>query len=183
MQYIKEDIENMLKEHKENKGKLFEIDLKLDEYQNRLDYAGTVYEDTDKEVIENMQLAGQPYDNIHSNTNKISDKVSSTALQYKEEQYHINKEDRAFLENEIERLNKERDILNKKIVRIKNWLDKINEKEAFVLKEFYINNKGKNWNKVVDEYNEKYKKKTLTDRQLRTTRDKAIQNVLKIVNV
>ncbi len=183
MQYIKEDIENMLKEHKENEGKLFEVELKIDEYQNRLDYAGTVYEDTDKEVIENMQLAGQPYDSIHSNTNKISDKVSNTAIHYKKEQYHINKEDRAFLENEIERLNQEKDILNKKIVRINNWLDKINEKEAFVLKEFYINNRGKNWNKVVDEYNEKYKKKTLTDRQLRTTRDKGIQNVLKIVNV
>ncbi|MCI8362256.1 MAG: hypothetical protein HFJ41_03860 [Clostridia bacterium] len=183
MQYIKEDIENMLKEHKQNEGKLFEIELKIDEYQNRLDYAGTVYEDTEKEVIENMQLAGQPYDSIHSNTNKISDKVANTALNYEKEQYHINKEDRTFLENEIVRLNEEKNILNKKIVRVKNWLDKINEKEEFVLKEFYINNKGKDWNKVVDEYNEKYKKKTLTDRQLRTIRDKAIQNVLKIVNV
>lgn len=182
MKYIKEDIEVMLIQHKENEGKILEIELKIEEYQQRLDYAGTVYEDTENEVIENMQLAGQPYDSIHSNTNKISDKVANTAISYKKEQYYINKEDRAFLENEIDRLNLEKEIINKKIVRVKNWLDKINEKEAFVLREFYINNKGKNWNKVVDEYNREYKK-DLTDRQLRTTRDKGIQNVLKIVNV
>lgn len=182
MKYIKEDIEKMLIQHKENEGKILEIELKIEEYQQRLDYAGTVYEDTENEVIENMQLAGQPYDSIHSNTNKISDKVANTAISYKKEQYYINKEDRAFLENEIDRLNSEKEIINKKIVRVKNWLDKINEKEAFVLREFYINNKGKNWNKVVDEYNREYKK-DLTDRQLRTTRDKGIQNVLKIVNV
>ncbi len=182
MKYIKEDIENMLVKHKENEGKLFEVELKLDEYNNRLKYAGTVYQDTEKEVIENMQLAGQPYDNLHSNTNKMSDKVSSTAINYKKEQNHINKEDRYYLETEIDRLNTEKDILDKKIARVKNWLDKINEREAFVLEEFYINNKGKNWNKVVKEYTKKYNKE-LTDRQLRTTKEKAIQNVLKIVNV
>lgn len=182
MKYIKEDIETILINHKENEGKLFEVELKIDEDQKRLDYAGTVYEDTEKEVIENMQLAGQPYDSIHSNTNKISDKVSSTAMNYKKEKTHINKEDRDFLETEIDRLKLEKDKLNKKIARVKNWLDKINEKEAFVLEEFYINNKGKNWNKVVKEYGKKYGKE-LTDRQLRTTKEKAIQNVLKIVNV
>lgn len=56
MQYIKEDIENMLREYKQNEGQLFEIELKIDEFQNRLDYAGTVHEDTESEVIENMQL-------------------------------------------------------------------------------------------------------------------------------
>lgn len=182
MEYIKEDIEAMLINHKENEGKLFEIELKTDEYQKRLDYAGTVYEDTEKEVIENMQLAGQAYDSIHSNTNKISDKVSSTAINYKKEQTYINKEDRDFLETEIDRLNIEKDNLNKKIARVKNWLDKVNDREAFVLEEFYINNKGKNWGKVVKEYSRKYGK-DLTDRQLRTTKEKAIQNVLKIVNV
>ena len=45
MQYIKEDVEKMLIEHKENEAQLTEIDLKIEEYQQRLDYAGTVYED------------------------------------------------------------------------------------------------------------------------------------------
>ena len=182
MQYIKEDVENMLKQHKENEGKILEIELKLEEYQQRLDYAGTVYEDTEQDVIENMQLTGQTYDSVRSNTNKISDKVSNTALNYHKEQYYINKEDRTHLANEIKRLLNEKDILDKKVVRVKNWLDKINEKESFILIEFYINNKGKDWNKVVKEYNKKFDRE-LTDRQLRTTRDKAIQNVLKIVNV
>lgn len=182
MQYIKEDIENMLKEHKENEGKLFEIEIKIDEYQNRLDYAGTVYEDTDKEVIENMQLSGQPYDSIHSNTNKVSDKVSNTAIHYKKEQYHINKEDRIFLENEIERLNGEKYILNKKIARVKNWLDKLDERESTILEEFYIKNKGKDWSKTVKQYNRKIDKE-LQKRQLVTIRDNAIEKILKIINI
>ncbi len=182
MQYIKEDIENMLKQHKENEGKLFEIDLKLDEYQQRLDYAGTVYEDTEKEVIESMQLAGQVYNSVHSNTNKISDKVSSTAMNYNKEIYHINKEDRAYLENEIKRLLNEKDILNKKIVRVENWLDKIDSREATILKEFYINNKGENWDKAVKAYNKK-EDKELQKRQLKTIRDKAIEKILSIINI
>ena len=95
--YIKEDIETMLIEHKEKEAQLTEIDLKIDEYQQRLDYAGTVYEDTENEVIENMQIAGQAYDSIHSNTNKISDKVSNTVMNYQKELNHINKEDREYV--------------------------------------------------------------------------------------
>ena len=182
MEYIKEDIETMLIEHKENEGKKIEIELKLDEYHIKLDYAGTVYEDTEKEVIENMQIAGQAYDSIHTNTNKISDKVSNTVMNYHKELNHINKEDREFLNREINRLTLEKQTIDKKIVRVKNWLDKINEKEAFVLTEFYINNKGKNWNKVINEYARQYNKE-LTERQLRTTKEKGIQNILKIVNV
>ena len=91
MEYIKEDIETMLKEHLKNQAKLTEIELKKEEYETRLEYAGTVYEDTEEEIIENMQLSGQAYDSIHSNTNKISDKVSNTAMNYHKEEAHINK--------------------------------------------------------------------------------------------
>ncbi len=56
MAYIKEELEVMLKEYPKNEAKLTEIKLKKEEYQERLNYAGTVYEDTDKEVIEEMQL-------------------------------------------------------------------------------------------------------------------------------
>lgn len=182
MSYIKEDIENMLKKHKENEGKLFEIELKIDEYENRLEYAGTVYEDTQEEVIQNMQLAGQPYDSIHSNTNKISDKTSDTAINYKKQLNHINKEDRVFLENEIRRLKTEKEELNKKIARIKNWLDKVDNREKIILEEFYINNKGKNWDKAVKSYNTLVDKE-LQKRQLATIRDKAIEKILSITNI
>ena len=101
MQYIKEDIENMLIKHKENEAKLTEIELKIEEYQQRLDYAGTVYEDTDKEVIESMQLSGQAFDSVHSNTNKISDKTFNTVTNYHNEENHINKEDRSYLEKKL----------------------------------------------------------------------------------
>lgn len=182
MNYIKEDIKTMLINHKENEGKIVEIELKIDEYQQRLQYAGTIYEDTDKEVIENMQLTPIPYNSIYGNTNKISDKVANTAINYEKETIHINKENIDFLNNEIDRLKHEKEKIYKKILRIKNWLEKIDERESFILTEFYINNKGKNWNKTLTEYNN-YFTKELTDRQLKTIRDNAIQNILKIVNL
>jgi len=52
MKYIKEDIEKMLKEYPINESKLTEVEIKIEEYQEELYYAGTVYEDTEKEVIE-----------------------------------------------------------------------------------------------------------------------------------
>lgn len=182
MNYIKEDVEKMLKEHKENKGRLFEVDLKIDEIKERLEYAGTVNEETKEEAIEGMQLSGHEYDNIPAKTNKTTDKTYNTAINYKKEQRHVNREDRDFLERELENLKREKKELDKKIARVNNWLDKVEEREAFVLRELYINNKGKNWKRVIEEYKNQYGRE-LTDRQLRTTRDKAIQTILKIVNV
>ena len=56
--YIKEDLEKMLREHTKNQAKLTEVELKKEGYEKKLEYAGTVNEETDKEVIESMQLAG-----------------------------------------------------------------------------------------------------------------------------
>lgn len=181
MQYIKEDIEKILIEHKEKEGQLLEINLKIEEYQERLDYAGTVHCDTDEEVIQSMQLGGQAYDSIHSNTNKISDTTANTAMNYNENKMYINEEDRVHLNFEIIRLNEQKEELNKKIVRVKNWLDKIEEKQKCIIEEYYINNKGKNWEKAVNEYNKQQKE--LTERQLREIRNKGIESILKIVNI
>lgn len=179
---LKEDIISKLILHKEKEGKKIEIELKIDEYQKRLDYAGTVYEDNEKDIIENMQIAGQAYDSMHSNTNKISDKVSSTAFNYKKELNHINKEDREFLENEIRRLTLEKDKVDKEIARVKNWLNKITEEQNTVIYLFYIENKGKKWNKVVEEYKTEYNK-DITDRGLRKIRDKAIESITNMVEI
>ena len=182
MKYIKEDVEKMLIEQKENEGKLFEVELKIDEYTERLNYAGTVEEETKDEAIEGMQLSGHGYDNIPAKTNKNTDKTYNTAVNYKKEQRHVNREDRDYLERKLVELKQEKKELDKKIARVENWLDKVEEREAFILRELYINNKGKNWNKVIEEYETQYKR-NLTERQLRTIRDKAIQTILKIVNV
>lgn len=56
MEYIKEDVEAMLKNHLKNQAKLTEVDLKKETYEKQLEYAGTVYKDTEKEIIENMQM-------------------------------------------------------------------------------------------------------------------------------
>ena len=125
MQYIKEDVERMLKDHLKNQAKLTEIQLKKEEYEKRLEYAGTVYEETENEIIENMQLAGQAYDSIHSNTNKVSDKVLNTAMNYHREERHINKEDRQFLQTKLEELTKLKDELDKKIVRVENMINQL----------------------------------------------------------
>ena len=182
MKYIKEDIVNLLKEYKSNEGKIFEIDLKLDNYRKDLELAGTVYEDTEDNTIESMQLSGQSYDIIHSNTNKKSDKLFSTSINYKSEVNHINKKDRTYLENQIVKLEDEREELNKKVARVKNWLDKVEYEKQCILKEFYINNKGKNWNKAVKEYGQYENVKELQERQLRTKCNEAIEDILKIVN-
>lgn len=181
MQYIKEDIEKILIEHKEKEGQLLEINLKIEEDEERLNYAGTVHCDTDEEVIQSMQLGGQTYDSIHSNTNKISDTTANTAMKYNDEKMYINEEDRVHLQFEIIRLNEQKEELNKKIVRVKNWLDKIEEKQKCIIEEYYINNKGKNWERAVNEYNKQQKE--LTERQLRVIRNKGIESILKIVNI
>lgn len=179
MEYIKEDIEKMLIEHKENEAKLTEIDLKMEEYQQRLDYAGTVYEDTENEVIENMQIAGQPYDSIHSTTNKISDKVSNTAMNYHKELNHINKEDREYLINQLKELDKRKTQLNKIVVRVKNMMNPLTQEERFVIETYYMN-KAK-WDYVEKAYfNEFEKYKSI--KQLQTYRDNAIKRMLKIIN-
>lgn len=178
--YIKEEVEVMLKEHKENEAKLTEIKLKEEEYQERYNYAGTVYEDSEKEVIENMQIAGQPYDRIHSNTNKITDKVSSTAMNYHKETAHINKGDRKYLGRKLEEFKKEENALNKKVVRVKNLLNRITKEERFVIELYYLDNSK--WDYVEKEYFSEFERHK-SIKQLQTYRDNALQKMLNIINV
>lgn len=182
MKKIKEDLEKMLREHLKNEAKLTEIQLKKEEYQEQLNYAGTVYEDTETEVIENMQLKGQAYDEIHSNTNKISDTTANTAMNYKKEIVHINKEDRTTLENKIEQCEAEEKIYNKKIVRVKNLLTILSEKQRFIIKEFYINSEKGDWKKVEKAYKNNFEQE-LSIKQMQNIRDVAIKDMLEVLNM
>lgn len=180
MQYIKEDVERMLKEHLKNQAKLTEIQLKKEEYEKRLEYAGTVYEETENEIIENMQLAGQAYDSIHSNTNKVSDKVLNTAMNYHKEERHINKEDRQFLQTKLEELNKLKDELDKKIVRVENMINQLSAEEKFVIKIYYME-KSK-WDYVSQQYCMEFQKPKSIN-QLLNIRDTAIKSMLDVLNI
>lgn len=180
MQYIKEDIERMLKDHLKNQAKLTEIQLKKEEYEKRLEYAGTVYEETENEIIENMQLAGQAYDSIHSNTNKVSDKVLNTAMNYHKEERHINKEDRQFLQTKLEELNKLKDELDKKIVRVENMINQLSAEEKFVIKIYYME-KSK-WDYVSQQYCMEFQKPKSIN-QLLNIRDTAIKSMLDVLNI
>lgn len=180
MQYIKEDIETMLKDHLKNQAKLTEIQLKKEEYEKRLEYAGTVYEETENEIIENMQLAGRAYDSIHSNTNKVSDKVLNTAMNYHREERHINKEDRQFLQTKLEELNKLKDELDKKIVRVENMINQLSAEEKFVIKIYYME-KSK-WDYVSQQYCMEFQKPKSIN-QLLNIRDTAIKSMLDVLNI
>lgn len=180
MQYIKEDVETMLKDHLKNQAKLTEIQLKKEEYEERLEYAGTVYEETENEIIENMQLAGQAYDSIHSNTNKVSDKVLNTAMNYHKEERHINKEDRQFLQTKLEELNKLKDELDKKIVRVENMINQLSAEEKFVIKIYYME-KSK-WDYVSQQYCMEFQKPKSIN-QLLNIRDTAIKSMLDVLNI
>lgn len=180
MQYIKEDVETMLKEHLKNQAKLTEIQLKKEEYEKRLEYAGTVYEETENEIIENMQLAGRAYDSIHSNTNKISDKVLNTAMNYHREERHINKEDRQFLQTKLEELTKLKDELDKKIVRVENMINQLSAEEKFVIKIYYME-KSK-WDYVSQQYCMEFQKPKSIN-QLLNIRDTAIKSMLDVLNI
>lgn len=180
MKYIKEDAEVMLKEHPKNEAKKIEIQIKKEQYEGRLCFAGLVNEETDNEIIESMQLAGQAYDVIHSNTNKISDKTMTTAMNYKKEAVHINKEDRAFLERKIEEYKNIEEELNKKIVRVKNILESLSKDEEFVLTIYYM--KKSKWDYVEKEYFNNFEvHKSI--KQLQTYRDTALQSMLDILNI
>lgn len=179
MEYIKEDVEAMLKNHLKNQAKLTEIELKKEEYTTKLEYAGTVYEDTEEEVIENMQLAGQAYDSIHSNTNKVTDKVSNTAMNYNKEIRHINKEDRQFLENKIIELNNLKSELDKKIVRVENMMIPLSSEEKFIVKTYYME-KSK-WDYVSQQYCIEFQKPKSIN-QLLNIRDSAIEVMLDTIN-
>lgn len=180
MQYIKEDVERMLKDHLKNQAKLTEIQLKKEEYEKRLEYAGTVYEETENEIIENMQLAGQAYDSIHSNTNKVSDKVLNTAMNYHKEERHINKEDRQFLQTKLEELNRLKDELDKKIVRVENMINQLSAEEKFVIKIYYME-KSK-WDYVSQQYCMEFQKPKSIN-QLLNIRDTAIKSMLDVLNI
>ena len=180
MQYIKEDVETMLKDHLKNQAKLTEIQLKNEEYEKRLEYAGTVYEETENEIIENMQLAGEAYDSIHSNTNKISDKVLNTVMNYHREERHINKEDRQFLQTKLEELNKLKEELDKKIVRVENMINQLSTEEKFVIKIYYME-KSK-WDYVSQQYCMEFQKPKSIN-QLLNIRDTAIKSMLDVLNI
>lgn len=181
MQYIKEDVETMLKNHLKNEAKLTEIKLKQEEYEERLQYAGTVYQDSKDDVIEGMQLSGQAISDIpRSNTNKISNTVYNTVVGYNKEINHINNEDRTYLENKIDQCKKETDVLNKAIVRVNNMLMQLSNEEEFVIKSYYM--RKSKWDYVATEYCEEFQKPKSIN-QLLNIRDNAIESMLEILNV
>lgn len=182
MKYIKEDLEIMLRNHLKNEAKLTEIKLKQEEYEERLQYAGTVYQDSKDDVIEGMQLPAQVISDIpKSNTNKISDTTYNTVVGYGKEINYTNKEDMVYLEKKILECEEEGKRLDKIIVRVNNLLTILSKKQKFIIEEFYINSEKGDWKKVELEYKSTFPK-DLTIKQLQNIRDVAIKDMLEILN-
>lgn len=179
MKYIKEDLEKMLREHLKNEAKLTEIQLKREEYEERLKYAGTVHEETADEIIESMQLSGQAYDVMHSNTNKITDKTASVAMNYHKEELHVNKEDRLYLERKIVECKEEQNKLDKIVVRVKNLLNQLTREQKFIITSYYL--ERSKWDYVANQYFIEYQKPKSIN-QLLNIRDVAIDGMLDILN-
>lgn len=180
MEYIKEDLEAMLRSHLKNEAKLTEIKLKQEEYEERLQYAGTVYQDSKEDVIEGMQLSGQAISDMpRSNTNKVSDTTYNTLVGYNRELNHINKENRTYLENKIEQCKKEIEKLNKVIVRVNNMLQQLSNEEEFIIKSYYM--RRAKWDYVANEYYEEFQKPKSIN-QLLNIRDNAMKSMLEILN-
>lgn len=180
MEYIKEDLEAMLRSHLKNEAKLTEIKLKQEEYEERLQYAGTVYQDSKEDIIEGLQLSGQAISDIpRGNTNKVSDTTYNTVVVYNRELNHINKENRTYLENKIEQCKKEIEKLNKVIVRVNNMLQQLSNEEEFIIKSYYMR-KAK-WDYVANEYYEEFQKPKSIN-QLLNIRDNAMKSMLEILN-
>lgn len=178
--YIKEDLEGMLRNHLKNEAKLTEIELKQEEYEERLEYAGTVYQDSKEDVIEGMQLAGKAISDMpRSNTNKISDITHNTAIGYKKELSYINKDDRDFLKRKIEQCKAEKNKLDKAVVRVNNMLKQLSNEEEFIIKAYYM--RKSKWDYVANEYYEEFQKPKSIN-QLLNIRDNAMESMLEILN-
>lgn len=178
--YVKEELETMLKNHPKNEAKLTEIIFKKEEYQERLVYAGTVYQETKEAVIENMQLSGKGYDTLNSHTNKISNTVHSTAVNYHKEEIHINKEDREYLQKKIVECEIEEKKLNKIIARVKNMLQQLTEEEKFVVGTYYM--RRAKWDYVEKVFFDEFETHK-SIKQLQTYRDNALNSMLEILNI
>lgn len=179
--YIKEDLETMLKSYNKKKAQVKELEFKKEEYEERLYYAGKVHEENKDEVIEGMQLSSKGVSEIpHSNTNKISDKTYNTAINYKKEMKHINRENRSFLERKISEIKEEQTVLKKEVERVTNLLSQLSVEEAFIIDMYYINNTK--WDYVSQQYVERFKK-TKTINQLILIRNNALNSMLDTLNV
>lgn len=122
---------------------------------------------------------GQDFSKVPSNTNKISDNVLNTALNYKKEQYHINREDRESLINKINNLETIKDELNKKIVRVDNLINQLSVEEKYIIKTYYFE-KSK-WDYVSQQYCIEFQKPKSIN-QLINIRNEAIKSMLDILN-
>lgn len=75
---------------------------------------------------------------------------------------------------------KEESVLNKKVVRVKNLLNRLTKEERFVIELYYLD--SAKWDYVEKEYFSEFERHK-SIKQLQTYRDNALQKMLNILNV
>lgn len=100
-------------------------------------------------------------------------------MNYHKEEYHINREDRVFLQAKIKEFEKIKSELDKKIVRVENMLKQLSEDEEFVVRKYYM--KKSKWNYVEKAYFDNFETHK-SIKQLQAYRDKALDSMLDIIN-
>lgn len=179
MKYIKEDVESMLRMQKKNEAKILELDIKIEECKNELYYAGSIYEESDKEVIEGKQLSNNILEIPTGKTNRISNKTENIALSYQKDKVFINNKNRADLKNKLVIFEEQKERLDKKVVRVKNMLNQLPIEEKFVIETYYME-KSK-WDYVEKKYFEEFElHKTI--KQLQRYRENALDSMLDVIN-
>ena len=100
-------------------------------------------------------------------------------LNYKKEQNYINREDREYLINKIDELDKIKGQLDKKIVRVENLINQLSVEEKYIVRTYYFE-KSK-WDYVSQQYCSEFQKPKSIN-QLINIRNNAIDSMLDILN-
>ena len=127
-----------------------------------------------------MQLSSKVSEVPSGKTNKTSNVTENTAINYQKEKTHVNREDRVFLEYKLKEFTKEKDKLNKQVVRVKNMINQLSSEERFIIETYYFDRSK--WDYVSQQYCSEFQKPK-TVNQLINIRNIALESMLDIINV
>lgn len=84
------------------------------------------------------------------------------------------------MSRKLREFEEEKERLNKRVVRVKNMLNRITKEEKFVITEFYF--ERSKWDYIEKTYFEEFEKHK-SIKQLQTYRDNALNQMLNIINI
>lgn len=179
--YEKHEVENMLKTYLISKSQLEELENKIEKNNILLKFEETKFEQSEADAIEEMSLNATIISDIpKSQTNKINRTTEDIALSYREKQKYINKIDKIKLKNENIRFNEKAETLREVVEKVDRMLKALNNEQRLIIETYYMYEPK--WNYVATNYMKVYNE-LRTVNQLKNIRDKALDIMLKVINV